>query len=704
MQIAPVMRPDLPHAPDAAARDVIDLGAMAALVWRGKWTIAAATGAGVVAAVVYVYLLATPLFTATTSLVLETRQEQVVDFASVIGKLEADTSVINTEVEILRGRQLMGRVVDSLGLDADPEFNTWLQTPGLLATWTEAAQDRAKALLGADTTPLPDPAPAVLRERVISTLTEQVTVTNIPLSLVFNVTVQTRDPAKSARIADELARLYVLDQINLKYAATEQATTWLAGRVTALRADLEMAEAAVKDFRATTDVADAESLDLANQQLTTLRARLAEQRALSVELTARLGALQGAGDDVARADVAADLVLARLIPQGGALRQATDTVAFERRFAEIVARTSADLGRTNQQIATLERARADLEATISRQSDELITFQQLTREADAIRLIYEYFLNRLQETSVQQGLQQADSRLLSAAVVPERAAAPKKTRSLAIAAVLGMLAGVALVFLADLRIAGFRSARGLETALGLPVLATIPALRTGDARGFLAALSRQPAAAAAIRNLRMALVLADPDRQPGVIVVASANPAEGKSALALSLAQGLAGLGRKVLLIDGDLHRGGAGSGGGAGLAGLIRGQTTPDQAVQHDLGGFDLLPSGARGNAADGDLLLQDGWGMALAALRARYDCILIDSPALLLHPDAQVLARAADSVLVAVRWQATSEADLRSALRLLASAGARIAGLVLTRVDARALGNRPREVSAYGRARGLA
>ena len=93
--------------------EVIDLGALGATIWRGKWRVLIWTALAIFLGAVYAFVLATPLFQATTSLVLDTREERVVNFDSVVGALRTDSYAINTEVEILKGRLLMGRVVES---------------------------------------------------------------------------------------------------------------------------------------------------------------------------------------------------------------------------------------------------------------------------------------------------------------------------------------------------------------------------------------------------------------------------------------------------------------------------------------------------------------------------------------------------------------------------------------------------------------
>ena len=89
--------------------------------------------------------------------------------------------------------------------------------------------------------------------------------------------------------------------------------------------------------------------------------------------------------------------------------------SFETRFETLLARAENDIERQQSQLATLRESLTTLEDQIDRQSQDLITLQQLTREAEASRLLYEYFLSRLKETSAQQGVQQADKDTVKAA-------------------------------------------------------------------------------------------------------------------------------------------------------------------------------------------------------------------------------------------------------------------------------------------------
>ena len=685
---------------DRPAEDVIDIGALFSTVWRGIWRVIFWVLFAILAGGIYAFVLATPVFRATTSVVLETRESQVLSFDSVIGGLRTDSSAVNTEVEILKGRLLMGRVVDMLNLTTDPEFNGALRPPTLLAGLISTATEQVKSLMAVAPEPEVPVAPEALRERIISTLIDQVTVSNTPLSLVFTITVDSEDGRKSALIADTIGRLYIDDQIAVKYEATQQATEWLAQRVTELQAELEAAEARVKDFRSGSDVVDPTALEQADQQMATLRSRLVEQEILRDMGAARVAALAAAVTLQEKVAIAADPGLTRLVQNRDATADVTVAdAAIARRFEEVKSAAVLDVQRAEAQIISLSQSRDTLQATIGRQSDALSEFQQLTREADSVRLIYEYFLNRLQETSVQQGLQQADSRVLSPAVVPERPASPQKPRILAIAAVLGLMAGVGFVFLRETRAKGFRSGRDLERTTGYPVMGQIPIIRGRGHRAVLSYLASKPtsSAAEAIRNLRTSVLLSNIDNPPRVIMTTSALPSEGKTTTALALIQNLVGMKRKVLLIEGDLRRRavsrmasesaprGASPVMSPGLLAVLTGEKTLGEViVKDDLLGVDVL-IGEQSDTNAADVFSSDSFARLLTAVREIYDVIIIDTPPVLLVPDARVIAQHADAILFVVRWNWTTVGQVRDGLRMFESVNRKVSGLVLSQINTR-------------------
>lgn len=666
--------------------DVIDLGSLLSTLWRGKYWIALVTAIGILIGGYYSYVVAVPKYRSTAVVILETDQQQLLDLQSVVGGLSGDTSEVNSEVEVLRARSLMGKVVDRLDLVSDPEFNGNLRESSDLYALRIGIKDMFG--LTPPVVPLRDGELAKrTRDSVISKLLAVMTVRNVPQSLVFQVTVETESARKSALIADTVVELYILNQIEVKFEATETATLWLSERVAELQVTLEGAEAEVSNFSATTDLVSVEGLQALERQIKELRDRV-ELMAISREaLVGKVDTLEVAETRADQAALVDDAQLMRLLP----LVQDDESFqqAFDSRLALVKARLQADLGRLDQQLSALRASEKALVTDLEQQSDDLISLQQLTREAEATRVLYQYFLTRFNETSAQQGIQQADSRILSDAVVPAAPSEPRKSLILAMSGMLGLMLGVGAILMREARNNGFRTAGDLERATGYTVLGQIPLIPAKTRRDVLRYLTDKPmsAAAEAYRNMRTSLMLSHIDNPPKVIMLTSAVPGEGKTTNSIALAQNLLGLGKKVLLVEGDIRRRTLNeyfeNAPEHGLVSVMSGDKTLSNAVFHSEGfGADILAGGNTiTNAAD--LFSSEAFKVFIASARDTYDAVIIDTPPILVVPDARIIAEQADAVIFNVHWDKTSKSQLEESLRLFHNSGQRITGLALSKIS---------------------
>lgn len=679
-----------PRSPQPENDDTIDLFAVFRTLWRGKLMILLTTIAAVLMGGAYVFFLATPIYNATSVVMLESRQVSVTGLDSVLGQLGSDSSAVSTEVEVLRGRTLMGRIVDELNLTADPEFNTALRAPGPV--------DRLKAAIMGDEPPVVDRDAQVISERdaTVTTLLSSIQIRNVPSSLVFQITVSSTSARKSAEIADTIARLYIDDQLRTRFEATEAATVWLTDQVAELRIAFEAAESKVREFQSTTSVINAETVAALDRQVKESRRRIEQLEGQIAALDNQLERIAMAIGPVGKAVAAGGDLLARLA-QNATQGDAAAVAEFDTQLARIVAQLGQDRERLMQQLSSLQAAERTLVADIDRQSQDLIKLEQLQREAESSRLLYEYFQTRLKETSAQQGIQKADSRILSDAVIPNSAAAPRKSLTLMLAGVLGLMSGMALVLLREMQANRIRSAGELEDLTGRVVLAQVPQVSEKNRRGVLAYLQKNPtsAPAEAIRNLRTSILLSSVDGAPKVIAMTSSVPGEGKTTTTLALAQNLTAMGRKVLVIEGDvrictLNQYFDPSTEGSTILKALSGEVTLAEAVRQVPGVGDLLL--AEKVAVNGaDLFSSDRFVKLIATARSRYDMVLIDTPPVLVVPDAKVIAQQADTTVFVVHWDRTDRDQVTEALHQLDLVNIRVAGLVLSQVS-------PEGIRRYG------
>jgi len=680
-----------------AASDEIDLFSLIRTLWRGKWTVILWMLLFAALSIYWLTSIAIPRYTATTVVALQDRREQVTNLDTVLSGLSGSYHTVLTEAEVLKARLLVRKVVRKLNLTADPEFNRHIREAKsfLPAGVSNAIKSAREAVFGAapETTAVRPPvSDRKVLDDTVDAFLARLKVSNVQRSLVFELQMTTEDPEKSALIADTLADLYILDQVAVKFEANERATAWLADRVSGLEAELEAAENAVKDFRASSEVVSEEALALRSRQLKDFRTRrvdlLAEQRVFEDRLTA----LQDARADgpQAMARVADDPGLTALegrLESGGSGARA----AFDARFEAVVQRTELERDRRVEQLVTIDKSIVGLDAEVANQSSELLELKQLEREAGASRQIYEYFLGRLKETSVQQGIHQADSRLLSPAVVPNRPASPRTVVTVFLGLVLGFMIGASIVLLREFRNKTFRIPEDLETQTGLTVIGEVARTHSRRRGRLLKEIVSQSNSALteAVRNLRTSIMLSSISGPPQVIMMTSSVPAEGKTTLSLALGHSLGSMKKKTLLIEGDIRRRTFReyfpSAPSRGLVSVVAGETALEDAVHHsDQLGIDvLMAEGAKINAAD--FFTSGNFQSFLDVARKSYDFIVIDTPPVLAVPDARVMGPLMDVVLYVVHWDSTTQRQVRQGLHAFATVNVPVTGLILSQIDQR-------------------
>lgn len=700
--------------PDGAQEDdTIDLIGLAKSVWRGKFLLGFCVLVGLIIGGYQAYFVAVPKYAATTSLALQVRNQQVVDLSSVISGVSTDYTAMNTELVVITSRGILEAVVRELELNRDPEFNTALREVAPYSMAGIKARLR-QVVRGIEPRGEIDPDNQESVNRAIGNLRRSATATIRNGTYIFNLRVVTEDPRKSAQIVNALAQAYIADQIDVKFQATENATSWLSARVVELEAEVVERQDQIKQMRADMDLISPEGIELLNQRVRDLRDRVDRSRA-DLEATeaqlARLREIRAGGDLRQIADSFEDPLLIRLLNQSGGTLSGEARETFLTRADTRLAAVENDVTRSRAQIQSLETSLLATERDASTEFDKLVQVQRAEREVESVRTLYETFLTRLKETSLQQGLQQADSRVLSEAPGGFYVS-PQKSRILAMSGILGFMVGLAIILGRQYLHAGFRTSTDLERKSGLPVIGQIPRLKIRSRKQLIPFLIENPTSAAveAYRNLRTSILMSSLDNPPQIILSTSAVPGEGKTTNALSLAQNFAGLGKRVLLVEGDIRRQTLFeyfelSRNIGGLLTVLEGRKTLPEVVVHDERmGIDVL-FGEKSTANAADVFSSATFGDFLQSLRESYDYIIIDTPPVLVVPDARVLGQHADALLFTVAWNRTGAEQIRESIRQLASVNVPVTGLVLSQIDAAGMkrygyGDRYGAYAGYGKA----
>lgn len=685
----------------------------------------AAVALSVLLATVLLTMQATPLYTATANVMLDNRQPRVTNTEEVLAGLPPDSSVVDTEVEVLRSRQLAERVVRTLKLDQDPEFNPALRKPSGLGAVKLGIQS-ILGLANPDQRGLTNLDLQLRQEQVVDSVLAQLSVDRSGTTHIINVSFTSADPEKSARIANQFSELYRLEQLEAKFDATRQATEWLNSRLAQLRGQVIQAEAAVQQFKIANNLLSASGTNLTEQEISNYNQTLAQARAQVAEDEARLSTARAqlargsSGDDVGEAltsPVVQQLrqrraeVSARVADlQGRYGERHPDMLKARRELSDIDTQIQDEISRTisnlqaraqvsRQRAAAVQSSLGGARGTLANNNRAMVRLNELERNAEATRTLYESYLNRFKQTSSQEGIEQSDARIVSKAKIPTWQSSPNVKLNIAFGMILALGAGLGSIVLAEALAAGLSTAEDVERKLDTAYLGAIPLLSSvaPDARDPVEYVVQKPLSSFAegLRGLRASILYARLGEPVKVVALTSALPGEGKTTTSICLARTAALQGLRVLIVDCDLRRRTVNrllaSEPERGLIEVLSGESSfQDALVQDAVPGVHLLPL-AKSSFTPRDVFGTRAMDNLLASARERYDLVVLDTAPVLPVADTRVLAPKADLVVFLARWRKTPYQAVQTALRQFSGTGAHVAGVALTQVDMR-------EQSKYG------
>ena len=667
---------------------------------------------------------ATPVYEATARLQIETDAPNVVNFEEVIAEsaFAMRSEYYRTQYEILRSRALARTTMDRLGLWDHPAFGAGGGGGG--------GFNPVGLALSAATLPLrlfaaPPPAPpggtpaAETRAQsvAINRFLTRLDVVPVRDSRIVDVTFSATAPALTAEVANALARAYIDQDLDFRNASSRDASDWLQQRIAEQRAAVESAELAVQRYRETHG---AVSLDdrqnVIAQELADLNAAATQAAAQRIALEARYREMQAVQHDAPALDRFPEILgnafiqqqktrlaelqrdEARLAEELGDLHPDLISVRSgmanaEARLREEVAKV-VDSVRTEFEVARNEER--ELRAALDRQTAEALALDRagieygvLAREADSARRIYESLLQRADETNVTGELRTSAIRIVDAAEMPLFPSRPRRGRTVLFGIFGGAFLAVGLVFFVDYLDGRVKTPADVRSHLGQPYLGMLPkiALKDPDQTRFRLGSGVPENFAAAIRTIRTSLFFSSAEEGCRSVVVTSAEPGDGKSVLACNLAIAIAQSGQRTLLVDADLRRPQLHEywehERAPGLSDVMVGQAEAGAAVRKTtMEGLSVLTAGKR-SPNPTELVASHRFETFVASQREHYDWIVFDAPPVLPIADATIVAHAVNHVLFVADAEATHRRTAVVALDRLTAAGAKIAGIVLNKVD---------------------
>jgi succinoglycan biosynthesis transport protein ExoP len=684
--------------------------------WR---LIAVCLGLGLVGGVLAT-VLTRPVYKATAVLDVVKQESNPLGFGAAQG-MGTDPEFLPSQTQLMQSREIGERVVRKLNLLADPDFN-----PKHYRKYLPDAKGNAK------TPPKEDIVDAAVDVQG-----------NIEALIVRPTTlVQLSYDAPSAQlaaaIANEIAEAYIQWNAESRYRTMGQSSQFLATQIEQARAEADAKEKELLAYSRQKDMVSADpqanpavqkfnslttDLGTATADRVAKEAHYEETRNMPAETLADAasgGAVSNQRAELQKMERDYNDKLSIYKPEWPAMQQSKAQIEETRKNLETLKSETAgraiEAARTEYLIAMRREqsvktmARSQKTEALS-QGNDAIEYRNLRVEVDTKRALLDSLLKQQAETDVVSRLrdeQITNVRIVDRALPPPEPFKPSYKKNLLMALVCGGGLGVGLAFLLAQLDRSLRTPEQVEQYLQLPALGVIPAYEASPGRRGMGRRLRRKTQAVpaengkgiellpqeeprsviseAYRAFRAALLLS---RAGGVrtVAVTSGFPQEGKTATAVNLAIVLAQLGRRVLLVDADLHKSRIheifGIPNRIGLVSILAENIEPSRAIiKTRVAGVFVVPAGPETPNPSG-LLSSDAMRKFLELAATNFDHVIVDTPPVLLVSDAMVFAQQVDGVLLCVRGGVTPRDAAIRARDRVNRGGALLLGVLINALE---------------------
>ncbi|MFL7851940.1 polysaccharide biosynthesis tyrosine autokinase [Providencia rettgeri] len=319
---------------------------------------------------------------------------------------------------------------------------------------------------------------------------------------------------------------------------------------------------------------------------------------------------------------------------------------------------------------------------------------RLTRDVESEQAIYNQLVAKQQELSVLNSGITADVRIIDSAESQPNAVAPKKALILVLAAILGFIVGCAYVIAREFFNNKIKGTEDID-ALGINVYATIPfssyekKLITEGNKHPLALENPADTAVEAIRSLRTSVYFSVMNQGNNLVMVTSASPGVGKSFVTSNMAVVLANAGKKVLLIDTDLRKGrihkAFGLSNKLGLSDYLSQSDTSQPNIHNGvIENLDVICRG-KNVTHSSELLMSERFKRLLDTVKGQYDIVVIDTAPILAITDSAIIGKYVGTSLLIAYYGVNTVKDVELSLKRFKQNDIEITGVILNGIDAK-------------------
>jgi capsular exopolysaccharide synthesis family protein len=692
---------------------------------KRRWSVLAALLITLTTTAIFTFAMK-PIYRGTTTIQINKESPQIVDFKEIFAINTMDMDYYQTQYKILESRSLAKRVIQANSLFNHPEFSPEKESSPF-QIWRSSIVKKGSEWLtfqNEKASPLSEDGKESAQDSLtINEFLDKLKVEPIRNSRLVKVHFDSQDPNLAKQVPNTLAELYIQQNLEARFKATEQAKEWLTRQLDDLKGKVEKADETLRAFGSRHGIISLEEKEnIVIQRLSELNEALAKAEAERMAKEALYRQTQSPNSDSLPSILENKLVqelkqtyiqleaqymkLSESFfkpdwPEMRRLKDQMETVQsrLNGEIKKIVAGMKNEYESSLRKEILLRNAFEEQKTRAMEMQQRAIQYNILKREADTNKELYKGLLQRMKEAGVSAGITASNIQVVDQAEMPTKPFKPNKRLNLLLAAVVGLFLGVGLAFFLEHLDDTIKTPEDLQNLIRLPSFGIVPEgayerRRLVDSNHSFPvelATSDYPKSmlSEAYRSIRTSILLSSSGNPPKTIAVSSPNPGEGKTTTVMNTAIVLAQTGARVIIIDADMRKPRIhkvfGKENGVGLSSFLSGNADLEAVVQQSkIPDLYYIPSGPI-PPNPSELLGSVLFKKMIEGLGSRFHYLIIDSPPLLAFSDSVIISTNVDGVVMVVIGGKTPRETLKRSKEVLLQVDARILGVVINRARVR-------------------
>lgn len=539
---------------------------------------------------------------------------------------------------------------------------------------------------------------------------------------LVNISFEGRYPALITEIVNTHAKVYSEYNLKLKYEANKAASEWLKKGLEELRIQNEKSQLALQKFKEKEDIVMLDSAlsrywegeNLIFQKLSQLNNELTQAKMKRIQLETVYNHLKKIIDKPEEVDTFPEII------QDPTIRTLkNDYTALMREYSEL----SEKYGPKHPKIISLkseieeqkERLRIEaenlakaietqfqtakanedrLEKTLNGYKQEIMELNKkatvygiLKKDVEYNRELYEMFQKRLKETSIASDIEASNIYIIDNAEIPSRPIRPKRIKQILFSAFLGLLGGIGFVFVSEYFDNTIKGHYDIIIYLkNLPFLGPIGSFSTLESE-LITLIKPDSNFSESFRNIRTNLLLNMPDKSCNTCLITSPARGEGKTLVSANLAITMTQNNKKVLLIDTNMrmprlyHLFGVEN--SPGLSDFLKRSINLEAILKStEIENLTIITAGTI-PLDPLELLNSEDLHSLIREVKKCFNYIIIDSTGISGGPDATVISRLTDAIIIVTQFAKTPRDLAKQAIERFSTFQDKFLGIVINNID---------------------